>query len=64
LEVAKFLQNTVGETALHGSSKSQDSSEFVDFFQKWRISGDQAPTEDILKIAKVNIIVQINQLEI
>lgn len=54
LEVAKFLQDTVGETALHGSSKAKDSQEFVDFFHKWRISGDQAPTEDVIKIAKVS----------
>lgn len=38
--------------AIKGSSKSQNSREFVEFFHKWRISGEQAPTEDIIKIAK------------
>lgn len=49
LEVAKFLQDTVSEMAVAGSSKTVSAKEFVEFFNKFRTTGDQAPTEDIIK---------------
>ncbi|KAJ3387831.1 hypothetical protein HDU92_001783 [Lobulomyces angularis] len=52
LEVAKFLQDTVGEMAVAGQSKTHNAKEFVDFFHNYRASGEQAPTEEIIKIAK------------
>lgn len=52
LEMAKFLQETVGEVALSGTSKSADAKEFTDFFQKCRTVGEPAPTEDIIRVAR------------
>ena len=34
LEMAKFLQETVGEIALSGTSKSDAAKEFTEFFNK------------------------------
>ena len=51
LNVAKFLQETVAEMNVNNNSSS-NAQEFVDFFTKWRSTGDQAPTKDILQIAK------------
>jgi LETM1 and EF-hand domain-containing protein 1, mitochondrial len=34
LEMAKFLQETVGEVALSGTSKSDAAKEFTEFFNK------------------------------
>ncbi|KAJ3119256.1 hypothetical protein HK098_005628 [Nowakowskiella sp. JEL0407] len=51
LEMAKFLQETVEEVSVSGTGMSV-AKEFNDFFQKYRTSGEQAPTEDILNIAR------------
>lgn len=52
LEMAKFLQDTVGEVALSGTSKAEAAKEFTEFFNKLRNSGDAAKTDDILRVAQ------------
>ncbi|ORY42730.1 LETM1-domain-containing protein [Rhizoclosmatium globosum] len=52
LEMAKFLQDTVAEVAITGTSRAAKAKEFSDFFQKYRNSGLLAPTDEILKISK------------
>ncbi|KAG2185285.1 hypothetical protein INT44_002075 [Umbelopsis vinacea] len=52
LEMAKFLQETIAETGVPGSDDARAAKEFSDFFRKIRITGEQATTDDILKIAK------------
>ncbi|KAJ2964073.1 hypothetical protein NQZ79_g1017 [Umbelopsis isabellina] len=52
LEMAKFLQETIAETGVPGSDDARAAKEFGDFFRKIRITGEQATTDDILKIAK------------
>ncbi|KAG0745155.1 hypothetical protein G6F57_001072 [Rhizopus arrhizus] len=52
LEMAKFLQETISETGFPGSADPKAAQEFADFFRKIRITGEQASTEDLLKVAK------------
>ncbi|KAJ1561735.1 hypothetical protein HK405_003009 [Cladochytrium tenue] len=52
LEMAKFLQETVSEVSVSGSSKAQNAKEFSEFFSNYRDSGLQAPTDDVLRVAK------------
>lgn len=52
IEMAKFLQDTIEENSLSGTSKSSDAKEFTDFFHKLRTSGELAPAEDIIRIAR------------
>ncbi|RUS20608.1 putative mitochondrion organization and biogenesis-related protein [Endogone sp. FLAS-F59071] len=52
LEMAKFLQETIAETGIPGEDSAKTAKEFTDFFRKIRSSGEQATTEDILRIAK------------
>ncbi|CAO3662113.1 unnamed protein product [Rhizopus stolonifer] len=52
LEMAKFLQETISETGFPGSADEKAAQEFADFFRKIRITGEQASTEDLLKVAK------------
>lgn len=58
LEMARFLQETIAESGNNKSNSNSSSSddmtagqEFVQFFRKVRMTGEQAPTEDLLKIA-------------
>ncbi|GAU89021.1 hypothetical protein RvY_01620 [Ramazzottius varieornatus] len=55
LEMAKFLQETIHETALEHkqNEKSTKAEEFSQFFDKIRTSGEQASTEEIMKFAKL-----------
>ncbi|KAI8814261.1 LETM1-like protein-domain-containing protein [Cladochytrium replicatum] len=50
LEMAKFLQETVEEVSVSGTAASA-AQEYNAFFKKYRNSGEQAPTDEILKIA-------------
>lgn len=52
VEMARFLQDTVGEVSLSGTSKSADAKEFTEFFHKCRTSGEPAPTDDIIRVAR------------
>ncbi|KAJ3414541.1 hypothetical protein HDV05_006455 [Chytridiales sp. JEL 0842] len=52
LEMARFLQDTVADMAVSGSVRAQGAREFSDFFNNFRTSGAQAPTDEILKVAK------------
>ncbi|KAG9300253.1 hypothetical protein G9A89_011326 [Geosiphon pyriformis] len=53
LEVAKFLQATIEETGEIGSGREEDTREFTEFFRKVRSTGQQASTEDLLRVAKL-----------
>ncbi|KAJ8026234.1 Mitochondrial proton/calcium exchanger protein [Holothuria leucospilota] len=55
LEMAKFLQDTVEETALENSkSKSkEEATKFAHFLENVRKSGMQASNEDIMKFSKL-----------
>lgn len=54
LEMAKFLQDTIEETALQRPDASGESvHEFVGFMEKIRTSGVQTSNEDILKFSKL-----------
>ncbi|KAJ3154214.1 hypothetical protein HK101_001672, partial [Irineochytrium annulatum] len=52
LEMAKFLQDTVEDMTVTGTSKAAAAKEFSDFFKRYRASGSQAPTDEIIKVAK------------
>ncbi|KAJ3270558.1 hypothetical protein HDV01_007708 [Terramyces sp. JEL0728] len=52
IQMAKFLQETVGEVALSGTGKADAAKEFNEIFNRCRISGTLAPTEDILRVAR------------
>jgi LETM1 and EF-hand domain-containing protein 1, mitochondrial len=53
--MAKFLQETIHETALEHKEleKSTKAEEFAAFFDRIRVSGDQASNEEIMKFAKL-----------
>ncbi|CAG8489535.1 9974_t:CDS:2 [Diversispora eburnea] len=51
LEMAKFLQETISETGVPG--QHQEAKEFTDFFRKVRSTGEQANTEDLIRVAKL-----------
>src|SRR5689334_2075075 len=53
--MAKFLQETIHETALEHKEleKSTKAEEFSNFFDRIRVSGDQASKGDIMKFAKL-----------
>ncbi|KAJ3033156.1 hypothetical protein HDV00_006685 [Rhizophlyctis rosea] len=52
LEMAKFLQDTVEEITVSGTSSAAAAKEFTEFFNKCRSSGQSISTEDIIRIAK------------
>ncbi len=52
LEVAKFLQDTVAEMAINGASPNSNAKEFVEFFHKYRATGEQSSTNEIIAIAR------------
>jgi len=53
--MARFLQETIAESGSNNVSNSSDDmtagQEFVQFFRKVRMTGEQASTDDLLKIA-------------
>jgi LETM1 and EF-hand domain-containing protein 1 len=54
LDMARFLQETIAESESSASNSSDDMTagqEFVQFFRKVRMTGEQASTDDLLKIA-------------
>lgn len=54
LDMARFLQETIAESGSSVSNSSDDMTagqEFVQFFRKVRMTGEQASTDDLLKIA-------------
>ncbi|KAL6266395.1 hypothetical protein P5V15_003248 [Pogonomyrmex californicus] len=54
IEMAKFLQKTLGEMALQSSDhKSEKAKEFAEFFYKVRTTGTVATNEEIMKFSKV-----------
>lgn len=55
LEMAKFLQHTLDEMALHrkGDKHSHTAKEFAQFFEKIRTTGEQATNEEIIKFSKL-----------
>ncbi|XP_033122430.1 mitochondrial proton/calcium exchanger protein-like [Anneissia japonica] len=55
LEMAKFLQDTIEETAVHKkvATESQSAQNFGSFIEKIRASGEQATNEEILKYSKL-----------
>ncbi|KAJ3094610.1 hypothetical protein HDU97_007872 [Phlyctochytrium planicorne] len=52
LEMARFLQDTVEDLTVTGSSRAAAAKEFGEFFEKYRATGLQAPTEETIRIAK------------
>ncbi|KAJ8655577.1 hypothetical protein O0I10_008665 [Lichtheimia ornata] len=52
LEMARFLQETIAESGFPGSDNSHAAKDFSDFFRKIRMTGEQASTEDLLKVAR------------
>ncbi|TPX63225.1 hypothetical protein SpCBS45565_g06785 [Spizellomyces sp. 'palustris'] len=52
LEMARFLQETVEDVSVSGTSGADAAKEFSQFFNKCRSSGQPVPTEEILRIAK------------
>ncbi|CDS02924.1 hypothetical protein LRAMOSA00326 [Lichtheimia ramosa] len=52
LEMAEFLQETIAESGFPGSANPQAAKDFSDFFRKIRMTGEQASTEDLLKVAR------------
>ncbi|KAK3823575.1 MAG: LETM1-domain-containing protein [Benniella sp.] len=53
LEMAKFLQETIEESGIPGSTHAEAVKEFGDFFRKVRTTGEQASTEELLRVAKL-----------
>ncbi|RIA89627.1 LETM1-like protein [Glomus cerebriforme] len=53
LEMAKFLQETIAETGTTGLKSAGAAKEFTEFFRKVRSTGEQASTEDLLRIANI-----------
>ncbi|GBC06740.1 hypothetical protein RclHR1_07000010 [Rhizophagus clarus] len=53
LEMAKFLQETIAETGTTGLKSAEAAKEFTEFFRKVRSTGEQASTEDLLRIANI-----------
>ncbi|CAG8478106.1 10885_t:CDS:10 [Acaulospora colombiana] len=53
LEMAKFLQETIAETAITGKDRADAAKEFLEFFRMIRSTGEQANTEDLIRVAKV-----------
>ncbi|XP_041743876.1 LETM1 domain-containing protein LETM2, mitochondrial isoform X2 [Coregonus clupeaformis] len=56
LELAKFLQETIGEMALRNKAKAAGSDEtqkFSTYVQKMRHAGEQPSTKDIVKFSKL-----------
>ncbi|UYV71684.1 K02A2.6-like [Cordylochernes scorpioides] len=55
LEMAKFLQTTLGEMALttQGEKHSHSAKEFAQFIEKVRASGEQTSNKDIIKFSKL-----------
>ncbi|KAL5021304.1 hypothetical protein ScPMuIL_000459 [Solemya velum] len=57
LEMAKFLQDTIEESALEGGKNKKDgknrTAEFSHFMQKIRSSGIQTPSDELLKFSKL-----------
>jgi LETM1 and EF-hand domain-containing protein 1 len=59
IEMARFLQETIAESGTSSSSSASSGKEptngggqeFINFFRKVRMTGEQASTEDLLKIA-------------
>jgi LETM1 and EF-hand domain-containing protein 1 len=53
LEMAKFLQETIEESGIPGSTHAEAVKEFGDFFRKVRTTGEQASTDELLRVAKL-----------
>ena len=53
LEMAKFLQDTVEDIAVHANKKSNVSQNFIEFFKKTRVTNQQPTNEEILLYAKL-----------
>ncbi|XP_034143505.1 LETM1 domain-containing protein LETM2, mitochondrial-like isoform X2 [Esox lucius] len=56
LELAKFLQETIGEMALRNKAKAEGSEEtqkFSTYVQRMRHAGEQPSTKDIVKFSKL-----------
>ncbi|KAF9198423.1 hypothetical protein BGZ49_000757 [Haplosporangium sp. Z 27] len=53
LEMAKFLQETIEESGIPGSSRAEAVKEFGDFFRKVRSTGEQASTDELIRVAKL-----------
>ncbi|KAJ1506549.1 hypothetical protein HMI54_015310 [Coelomomyces lativittatus] len=53
MEIAKFLQETVGEMAMTQDTKrALAAQEFSDFFKKIRVTGEHVSTDELLNVAK------------
>ncbi|XP_071792887.1 mitochondrial proton/calcium exchanger protein-like isoform X1 [Asterias amurensis] len=55
LEMAKFLQDTIEDTALQSKKPkaTERAKQFAHFIEKVRISGEQASNEEIIKFSKL-----------
>ncbi|KAJ3156689.1 hypothetical protein HDU86_003913 [Geranomyces michiganensis] len=52
LEMARFLQDTVEDVSVSGTSASAAAKEFTEFFNKCRSSGQPVAAAEIMRIAK------------
>ncbi|KAF9973782.1 hypothetical protein BGZ73_002970 [Actinomortierella ambigua] len=53
LEMAKFLQETIEESGIPGLDRAEAVKEYGDFFRKVRTTGEQASTEEMLRVARL-----------
>ncbi|KAG0230122.1 hypothetical protein BGW42_001147 [Actinomortierella wolfii] len=53
LEMAKFLQETIEESGIPGTERAEAVKEFGDFFRKVRTTGEQASTDELLRVARL-----------
>ncbi|KAF9990126.1 hypothetical protein BGZ75_003453 [Mortierella antarctica] len=53
LEMATFLQETIEASGIPGSEQAVAAKEFGDMFRKVRSSGEQASTEELIRVAKL-----------
>ncbi|KAG0336209.1 hypothetical protein BG004_008159 [Podila humilis] len=53
LEMAKFLQETIEESGIPGTQRAEAVKEFGDFFRKVRTTGEQASTDELIRVAKL-----------
>ncbi|KAI8602092.1 LETM1-like protein-domain-containing protein [Dissophora ornata] len=53
LEMAKFLQETIEESGIPGTECAEAMKTFGDFFRNVRATGEQASTEELIRIARL-----------
>ncbi|KAG0266961.1 hypothetical protein BGZ95_002970 [Linnemannia exigua] len=60
LEMAKFLQETIEESGIPGSQRAEAVKEFGDFFRKVRTTGEQASTDELIRLVSMARYMNLN----